>query len=140
LEQFLFLDLCVKLHGFWIRAKIPLQIWISKSWILRYLVLATANPPLSKIRQGVIQGALSWLVFHLDDMHTLTLKIEGDIEFQIGLSLQNWYCLYVFRPSKIAYWHQLFLWICVMREQIMNIKSCFGIMAKIDFDKFPKIM
>jgi hypothetical protein len=42
-------------------------------------VLANANPPLAKMGQGVIQCGLQRLLFHLSDMHTLTLNIEEDI-------------------------------------------------------------
>jgi hypothetical protein len=51
--------------------------------------LTTANPPLPKFGQGVIQGGLKTLLFHLKDIHTLILKIEEDIEFQRGLTIKE---------------------------------------------------
>jgi hypothetical protein len=53
-----------------------------------YLVPATANLPLPKIGQGMIQGGLQRMVFHLNDMHTVALKIKGDIEFQKELNVK----------------------------------------------------
>jgi hypothetical protein len=44
-------------------------------------MLDNANPPAYQMRQGVIQYGLQTFLFHLKDMHTLTLKIEEDIQF-----------------------------------------------------------
>jgi hypothetical protein len=73
LEQLLLLEVCLKRNEFWIRVKIPSKIWISKNWILRYIVVAIANPPLPKIEEGMIQGGLQRLLYHLKDMRKLTL-------------------------------------------------------------------
>jgi hypothetical protein len=74
LEQLSLLEVYLKHNGFWIRAKIPFEIWISKSWILRYIVLANANPLVYLVEQEVIQHGLQTLCVHLSDMHTLTLE------------------------------------------------------------------
>jgi hypothetical protein len=51
---------------------------LSKFEIPKAGFLATnANPPFSKIGKGVIQDGLQALIYHLEDMHTLTLKIHG---------------------------------------------------------------
>jgi hypothetical protein len=52
-------------------------------------VLANANPSLANIEQGVIHGGLQRFLYHLADIHTLTLKIEGDIEFQRVLNVKQ---------------------------------------------------
>jgi hypothetical protein len=49
------------------------------------MVLANANPPVYQMGQEVIQDGLQILLFHL----TLTLKIEEDMEFHIGLSVKE---------------------------------------------------
>jgi hypothetical protein len=46
-----------------------------------YFVLANANPPVHQVGQGVIQDGLQIMLFHLNDMHRLTPKIEEDMEF-----------------------------------------------------------
>jgi hypothetical protein len=52
-------------------------------------VLANANLPLPKIGQGVIPEGLQTLLFHLSDMHTLTLKNEEVMRYPIGLSVKG---------------------------------------------------
>jgi hypothetical protein len=47
------------------------QIPISKSCILRYIVLANSNPPVHQVGQGVIHDGLQALLFDMNDMHTL---------------------------------------------------------------------
>jgi hypothetical protein len=37
----------------------------------------------------VIQGGVHALIYHLEEMHKLTLKIEGDMEFQRGLNVKQ---------------------------------------------------
>jgi hypothetical protein len=51
-------------------------------------VLANANAPLTKIGQGVIQGSLQTFLFHMKDMHRLTLKFKEDMEFQRGINIK----------------------------------------------------
>jgi hypothetical protein len=52
-------------------------------------MLDNANPPAYQMRQEVIQYGLQTFLFHLKDMHTLTLKIEEDIQFQRGLNVKQ---------------------------------------------------
>jgi hypothetical protein len=52
-------------------------------------VLDNANLPLPKIGQGVIPEGLQTLLFHLSDMHTLTLKNEEVMRYPIGLSVKG---------------------------------------------------
>jgi hypothetical protein len=42
-----------------------------------------------KLEQVVIQDGLQMLLFHQNDMHKLTPKIEEDMEFQRGLSIKE---------------------------------------------------
>jgi hypothetical protein len=51
-------------------------------------VLANANPTVPKVEQGVIQDDLHILLFHLNDMHRLTLNIEEDMEYVLGSRLK----------------------------------------------------
>jgi hypothetical protein len=37
----------------------------------------------------VIQGGVEALLYHLEDMHTLTLKVEEDVEFQRWLNVKQ---------------------------------------------------
>jgi hypothetical protein len=37
----------------------------------------------------MIQGGLKRLLYHLKDMHTLTLKVEEDMKFQIWLNVKQ---------------------------------------------------
>jgi hypothetical protein len=54
---------------------------IQKVGYLGSLLQLFANPPLPKFGQGVIQGVLKTLLFHLKGMYKLTLQIEEDMEF-----------------------------------------------------------
>jgi hypothetical protein len=52
-------------------------------------VLTNVNPPFPKVEQGVIQVGLQGLIHHLQDMHIVTLKVEGDTEFQKWLNVKQ---------------------------------------------------
>jgi hypothetical protein len=62
-----------------------------------------ANPTLPNIRQGVIQDDLQTFLFHMSDMHTLTLKIEKDMEFQRGLVLKQFLEILNFSENLITF-------------------------------------
>jgi hypothetical protein len=62
-----------------------------------------ANPTLPNIRQGVIQDDLQTFLFHMSDMHILTLKIEKDMEFQRGLVLKQFLEILNFSENLITF-------------------------------------
>jgi hypothetical protein len=66
-------------------------------------VRPNANPTLPNIRQGVIQDDLQTFLFHMSDMHTLTLKIEKDMEFQRGLVLKQFLEILNFSENLITF-------------------------------------
>jgi hypothetical protein len=53
-----------------------------RGWTLRDTVLTIANTSVHQPRQGMPQTDLQSMLFNLDDMYRLTLKIEKDMEFQ----------------------------------------------------------
>jgi hypothetical protein len=54
------------------------------------MLLATliANAPELHFGQKVFHGNLQRLHYDMGDMHTLILKIKGDIEFQRGMNIK----------------------------------------------------
>jgi hypothetical protein len=57
-------------------------------WSDRLLVHLIAIAPELHFGQEVFHGDLQGLYYDLGDMHTLTLKIKEDIEFQIGTNVK----------------------------------------------------
>jgi hypothetical protein len=55
-----------------------------------------ANSSKLHFRQEVLHGDLQRLNYDLDDIHTLTLNIKEDIEFQIGINVK-------LNPGKFSY-------------------------------------
>jgi hypothetical protein len=43
-----------------------------------------ANPSLPQIGQRLVQDGLQTFLYNLSGMHTLNLKIDGDMEFKVG--------------------------------------------------------
>jgi hypothetical protein len=54
----------------------------------RLIEIHTANSSKLHFGQEVFHGDLQRLYYDLSDMHTLTLKIKEDIEFQIGIKIK----------------------------------------------------
>jgi hypothetical protein len=54
-------------------------------WSDRLLAHLIANAPEFHFGQEVVHGNLQGLEYDLDDIHTLTIKIKKDIEFQRGI-------------------------------------------------------
>jgi hypothetical protein len=54
----------------------------------RLIEIPTANSSKLHFGQEVFHGDLQRLYYDLSDMHTLTLKIKEDIEFQIGIKIK----------------------------------------------------
>ncbi len=61
---------------------------MNQLWSDRLLETLVANPSKLYIGQGLLHGDLQGLYYDLGDMHTLTLKIKEDIEFQRGQSIK----------------------------------------------------
>jgi hypothetical protein len=54
----------------------------------RLIEIPTVNSSKLHFGQEVFHGDLQRLYYDLSDMHTLTLKIKEDIEFQIGIKIK----------------------------------------------------
>jgi hypothetical protein len=64
---------------------------IQKSWPLRDIEPTIIYPLVLKLGQGVLHVSLRTLLFYLVDMHRLTPKIQGVMEFQKYLIVKlNW--------------------------------------------------
>jgi hypothetical protein len=63
----------------------------------RLIEILIANPSKLLFGQEVLQGDIKRFYYDLGDMHTLTLKIKGDILFQRGITTKlnpgNFSCL-----------------------------------------------
>jgi hypothetical protein len=57
-------------------------------WSDRLIGILIPNAPELYFGQRVLHGDLQRLDYDLDDMHTLTLKIKEDIEFQKGINVK----------------------------------------------------
>jgi hypothetical protein len=58
---------------------------LKELWSDMLIEILISNAPELHFWKGVLQGDLQRLDYDLGDMHTLTLKIKEDIEFQRGL-------------------------------------------------------
>jgi hypothetical protein len=58
-------------------------------WILKDTVLTKATTPVYKHGNIVLQYGLQTLLYDMRDKHRLTLKTEGDVEFERGLSVKH---------------------------------------------------
>jgi hypothetical protein len=61
---------------------------LNELWSDRLIGILIANSSKLRIGQEVLHGDLQRLDHDLGDMHTLTLKIKEDIEFQRGISVK----------------------------------------------------
>jgi hypothetical protein len=61
---------------------------LNKLWSDRLLEILIANPSKLHFGQEVLYGDIQRLDYALSDMHTLTLNIKEDIEFQIGINVK----------------------------------------------------
>jgi hypothetical protein len=70
---------------------------LNELWSDRLIEILIANPSKLRFRQEVFHGDLQGLDYDLGDIHTLTLKIKEDIEFQRGINVKlnpgNFSCL-----------------------------------------------
>jgi hypothetical protein len=68
---------------------------LNELWSDRLIEIIIANPSKLHIRQEVLHGDFQRLYYDLGYMHTLTLKIKEDIEFQRGINVK-------LNPGKIS--------------------------------------
>ncbi len=61
---------------------------MNELWSDRLIEILIANPSKLHFGQEVLHGDLQRLDYDLGDMHTLTLKIKEDIEFQRGINVK----------------------------------------------------
>jgi hypothetical protein len=61
---------------------------LDELWSDTLLAHLIANPSKLKYRQEILHGGLQRLVCDMGDIHTLTLKIKEDIEFQRGINVK----------------------------------------------------
>jgi hypothetical protein len=61
---------------------------LNEFWSDRLIEILIANPSKLRFGQDVFHGDLQRLENNLGDMHTLTLKIKGDIVFQRGIAVK----------------------------------------------------
>jgi hypothetical protein len=70
---------------------------LNELWSDRLIEILIANPSKLRFGQEVFHGDLQGLDYDLGDIHTLTLKIKEDIEFQRGINMKlnpgNFSCL-----------------------------------------------
>jgi hypothetical protein len=79
------------IHGCWINQKILCPVGLTRWWSDRLVVNLIPKSLELHFGQRVLYGDLQRLDYILGDMHTPTLKIMEDIEFQIGLIVKlNW--------------------------------------------------
>jgi hypothetical protein len=61
---------------------------LKELWSDRIIGILIPNTPELHFGQRVLHGDLQRLDYDLGDMHTLTLKIKKDIEFQSGINVK----------------------------------------------------
>jgi hypothetical protein len=61
---------------------------LKELWSDRLIGILIPNAPELHFGQRVLHGDLQRLDYDLGDMHTLTLKIKKDIEFQSGINVK----------------------------------------------------
>jgi hypothetical protein len=61
---------------------------LNELWLERLIEILIANPSRFHFRQEALHTDLQKLDYDLGDMHTLTLKIKEDIEFQMGINVK----------------------------------------------------
>jgi hypothetical protein len=61
---------------------------LNELWSDRLIEILIANQSKLHFRQEVFHGDLQRLYYDLGDMHTITLKIKEDIEFQRGINVE----------------------------------------------------
>jgi hypothetical protein len=61
---------------------------LKKLWSNRLIEILIANLSKLHIGQEVLHADIQRLNYDLGDMHTLTLKIKEDIEFQRGINVK----------------------------------------------------
>jgi hypothetical protein len=61
---------------------------LKELWLDRLIEILIANPSNLHFGQEVLHGDLHRLNYDLGDMHTLTLHIKEDIEFQRGINIK----------------------------------------------------
>jgi hypothetical protein len=59
------------------------ELWSDKS-----IEICIPNAPELHFGQGLLHGDIQGLLYDISDMHTLTLKIKEDIEFQRGINVK----------------------------------------------------
>jgi hypothetical protein len=57
---------------------------LKELWSGRLIEILIPNTPELHFRHGLLHGDLQRMDYELGDKYTLTLKIQEDIEFQIG--------------------------------------------------------
>jgi hypothetical protein len=62
---------------------------LTQLWSLKLFSTAIETPPELNFRPGVFHSDLQTLHYHIEDMHTLYLTNEEDIEFQKVLSAKQ---------------------------------------------------
>jgi hypothetical protein len=100
-------------------------------WSDRLLAHLIANAPEFHFGQEVVHGNLQGLEYDLDDIHTLTIKIKKDIEFQRGIIVKaiilelNYMALFG-SLKQILYDLHNFFKIFKLVERAMGNKFSFG--------------
>jgi hypothetical protein len=61
---------------------------LNELWSDRLIEILIANQSKLHFRQEVFHGDFQRLYYDLGDMHTITLKIKEDIEFQRGINVE----------------------------------------------------
>jgi hypothetical protein len=61
---------------------------LDELWSDRLIEILIPNAPELHFGQGLLLDDLQRLDYDLSDIHTLTLKIKEDIEFQIGVNVK----------------------------------------------------